>query len=1273
MGQGQERRRYARIPMNLEALISISGRPPIACTVKDFCIAGMFIQTDERQLRFINMHDRAALYFALVVGGERKDLQLNLQVCRVIPAGLGVAFHEPDPKTIGMLQGLAALNPAAAAPESMADTHKRFAPEFGRILPRLSALVESTAQLMTDEFVRQLGDAMFVAARDAKTNREATLYTDAQNAVRRRADTIKKQVPEILAKAAAILGNPLTDRATPSEVTSLSNLSLVDKEEFEEFLSVSEVVSELESKFKEPLRALSRRLGVLARRIMDDSGNPIGPAVVCNAFAEAMKGLLTTKATSDIAYKGLRRTIEPHLGKLYDAVNQLLIDNGILPVIEQDKLGFKPLGAAAGRKTNPPVAPVERTGNPRLSDTLNPLPVPNQPPPGPYERVAAAAAGRMGQMPGAPMAPGMAPAGMPPGMAPAAGQGMPAGGPPAGYAPPVGGVFPGGVAPAAPVMPAAFGGTGYQPAGGIPMMPGGAVTGASPAFPGMPGGGGYGGGVGLDATFGGFGYGPSVAVLPSFEQAYHTAQAQLALRRQVAPEFATAPAPGGQYFSSTQLANGLTSLQHALLDDAEPEFFDVDYIKQRLSAVLAAEGFGDHAIGQSESDAIEVIVSLFQALLHDSMLADFAKGQLKRLQPSVHKGALMDQEFFSSTQHPLRQLLNRVSLLRQEQGPEGQQYNARVRGLIDGINRDFDGNPEVVMPAVAELDDILREQRRRYEENVQQVVAGCNEQQIVLRERREKSGLKPGETTASQQELPPEWNRWLNRSKSLRVGDRLVMNANTRQAALVTLAWIGDDYNPYVFVDQRGTKSSTLTLQQVAMYLRRGLLKPLQDDGAAAVDRALFGVVNRLHEQVAEQANHDQLTGLLNRKSFTHAIDEKLPLAGKTDAPAVLCQVALDNLKAINERHGVEAGDGVLKRVAEAMQARYGKKAVTLGRLGGSELALYWERGGLQTAYKEVQELCATLNLIESLQEGDVMALKCAAGLMAVEDNLAKADDLLNLVNDACSSARAMPDKPIFIAGSDNRHRKHLEQMTTYVAKAIERDRLALLYQEVRGIGRTASPAAFVVVSAEDRNGKLVPPTLFSQAAANSERAYDVDLWALKHILAWMARNEDDVERFSAFIVPLSRAALDSESLANTIIAELMQTAVPPSKVCFEIADKDAVAKLTETADLVNTLREFGCQFILGEFGGARTNYEYLKELAVDYVSIQQDFIDEARQNAKDFAMAKSMNELIHFMGKLTIARQTAEASVADVAKDLGIDFIHDQTRATRLVITADA
>jgi diguanylate cyclase (GGDEF)-like protein len=1203
MDQGQDRRRNGRIPMNLDALISVGGRPPFACTVRDFCGAGMFIAVDARELRTVNPQDRATLYFAVVAGDERRELQLTLSVSRVIPSGLGVAFDDPDPATVELLQEIA--GPPPLDPESLTETQRRFAPEFARVLPRMSSLVEKTAEQLAVEFTRHLGDALFAAARDSKSNRDMSLFTDVQNELRRRADNITRRVPQTLVKAAAILGNPLAERAAPAPVTSLPNLSLVDKEEFEEFLSVSEAVSELETRHKEALHSLSRRLGVLARRPLSDADNPVGPAVVCHAFAEELKGMLTNRGVSDLAYKSLRRLAEPHLGRLYDDLNQLLIDNGIQPVLEQEKLAIKPLGAQ--RRADAPSPPLERTasgGLPSIHDEmLNRLSSTN-----PLQATSPA---------------GMATA--PPGGAPAPAFGM----------------------AATPWFPGVPGGQG---------LPGGLLHGGAATAP---------GGLGGEVAFGGFGYGPSVAVMPTLEQAYQTAQAQLALRRQLAPDLAATPVPDGATYSTAQLAHGLTGLQRALLEEPDPKLFDAEEIKERLAATLAAEGVGGRAIGQAESDAIEVIVGLFEALLRDSMLADFSKAQLKRLQPSVHRAALLDEDFFASTHHPLRQLLNRIALLRQEQGPDWQQLSDRVRGLLDSVSH----GPEAVQPVVSELDDIIREQRRRYESNVQQVIAGCNEQQAMLRERREKSGVRPGESTSSQQELSPEWNRWLNRSKALHVGDRMLMDANARQPVPVTLVWIGEEFNPYVFVDPRGAKVSTLTLQQVAMYLRRGLLKPLPDDGAAAVDRALFGVVNRFHEQAVEQAHHDTLTGLLNRKSFMHALEERLPATARSDTGTVLCQIAIDNLKAINEQHGLRAGDAILRRVAETLRNRYGKKPVTLGRLGGGEVALYWERGGLQAAYKDVQDLCATLNLIESLHDGDALPLKCVAGLMAVEDGAVKPVELLNAVGEACLTARGQHDKPVYIAGADSAHRKQLAQLMGYVAKAIEKDRLALLYQEVRAQGRDGAPAAFVVVSAEDRNGKLVPPTLFSQAAAASERAYDIDVWALKHTLGWMARNEEAVERFSAFIVPLSRAALVSDSLANTIIAELMQTAVPPSKICFEIADKDAVTKLTETADLVNTLREFGCQFILGNFGGARTNYEYLKELAVDYVSIQQDFIDDARQNQKDFAMAKSMNELIHFMGKATIARQTAEANVADLVKALGIDFIHDQTRATRLAI----
>jgi diguanylate cyclase (GGDEF)-like protein len=514
--------------------------------------------------------------------------------------------------------------------------------------------------------------------------------------------------------------------------------------------------------------------------------------------------------------------------------------------------------------------------------------------------------------------------------------------------------------------------------------------------------------------------------------------------------------------------------------------------------------------------------------------------------------------------------------------------------------------------------------------------------------------------------IPSELSRWIARAKAMRVGDRMEMNANTKSPYPVTLVWVGENFNPYVFADMQGQKSASLTLQQMAMYLRRGLIRSVLDEGDNAVERAMVGVVNRLHEAVAEEAAHDDQTGLQNRRAFIQAIETAL---AQQSSGAALAQISLENLKAVNDAHGVEVGDQLIKQLSDTLQHRFDKLPVVLGRMGGSEWGVFWSRGGLQPAYREVQALLEKLSSNELIvRDGVTVIPKLIAGMAGIDDELMNVEALVAAVNEACSTARAQTNQPIYVAGRDSRQRKQLEQMIGYVEKALSRERLALLFNEVRSLNNTGRPAARIVASAEDRNGKMISPGLFSQAVVASAHAFEIDSWTLKYTLRWMAMHTDELERFSAFIVPLSRASLAKDDLANLVVNELMESAVPPARVCFEIADKDAISKLNETADLINTLREFGCQFVLAEFGGGQTNYEYLKELAVDFVCIQSSFILDGRQDPKDLAMARSINELAHFMGKLTIGKLDSDPAILDMLREMKVDFVHDITRSTRLV-----
>jgi EAL domain-containing protein (putative c-di-GMP-specific phosphodiesterase class I) len=314
---------------------------------------------------------------------------------------------------------------------------------------------------------------------------------------------------------------------------------------------------------------------------------------------------------------------------------------------------------------------------------------------------------------------------------------------------------------------------------------------------------------------------------------------------------------------------------------------------------------------------------------------------------------------------------------------------------------------------------------------------------------------------------------------------------------------------------------------------------------------------------------------------------------------------------------------------------------------------------------------CFKLFAEDAVTVNDELLIPVAyAGITALEDGLTNAEQLVTIVSDACAIAKSTKEKPIYIAGSENKYRDQLEQMVTYIGKAFDRDRLVLLHQLVKSLtNENEPPALHMLVTAEDRNGKLVPPEFFEQALVNSERAFEVDQWRLKKSFRWIAANSDEVDNYSAVIVPLSHASVRRDDLANLIITELMDTAVPPGRIFFEIADRDAIANVTETAEFVRTLKEFGCRFVLDEFGSGQGNYDYVQELSVDFVTIDSGFIKDAAQNTKDFAMAKSINELIHFMGKKTIGKQDPSTSVVKVLREIGVDFVYDKSATHRIEV----
>lgn len=1290
---GVEQRRFARVPINLEGYLGVGERPPVPCTVRDFCLGGMFISADPAAYASAAPQSPAVLYFALMLDGEKRDFQLQLAVARVVAKGVGVTFARADDEAIPLLAQLAA--PVAEPPVPDDDIARAaqtadFDAAFARVREPLQALAAEHIGNLVERFLERVDEVLFARARDAGNNVDETRFIDGQREMRGRREKVRAEVPPKIAEAIRILGNPLSSAQRDPQALGLSDLSLIEKDEFEDFLAISEMVSELEPEFQQPLWELSRRFSHLANREVTDSNNPIGPGVLCNAVAESLKGLQSERSVTSVIYEVLRGVMSRHLEAFYAAANALLVEHGVLPVIERDKPAVRRRPAPSAGFDATEGEPASVAEQEQLADLM----------PGPegYQgRVAPAApAAPPGQVAAAMPAPppGAATGGVAAGGAPGGVQAAPPSPPPHAAGAPAAGQA---AAPASNVQaaPASLppGMVAAAPPGEVQVaptaVPPGAVQAAPADLPPVAAGAGatLGGGT---VPAGGWTVGPARYAAPLAQRAYTAAQAQLALRRQLDPVPAAGEGAAVGY-DTVQIVEGLGALQNAYAEGpAEP--LDVAELKQRIIGALTAAGVPPREVGGKAADAIEVVASLFGSLLQDALIAGSAKQELTRLQPSVHRAALLDSQFFDSPGHPVRQLIDRLARVRDGKSEGQQQRHARVHELVGRANREFRDDLGVFDELLDEIETILTEQEDEYRERVGSVVDSFEEQQRVLEARRGTS-LESTDSSAARSDLPEEWHKWLDRARQIEVGQRMLMNATSANPQVVSLVWKEPRNNLFVYVDEQGNKASTLTQQQVAMYLRRGILRPLGEDAAGtALDRAMFGVVDRFHRQVEEEATRDALTGFLNRRFFVEAIDAALP-DGETSAArnAAVCEIAIEDLGDVNEAYGKDVGDALIAAFAAELRRKLRGKDIAFGRLGGAALGVYWPNGGAAAAERKLRAALDALRGVAVASEtgasdgdpdatvdmqadvGDATVARAVkatfvVGVTGAEDGLVQGEGLLASAHQACAAAREAGPFTLHVSGAENQQRRQLEQLVVYANKALDRGVLTLHGQRVRSLADDEIlPALRVVVGALDRSDRQIPTQLFAPALARSTAASRIDLWAFEQTLAWLVDNDAALDDYALFIVPLSSMSLRDEDLASHLMGHFMQVAVPPGRICFELPDRDVVENVVGAGDLISTLKEFGCRFVLDEFGSGHANYDYIKEVDIDFVSIKSSFISDAGNNPKDFAMAKSINELVHFMGKKTIGKQAPGADLLHTMSEIGIDFVHDLTDSIQI------
>lgn len=412
--------------------------------------------------------------------------------------------------------------------------------------------------------------------------------------------------------------------------------------------------------------------------------------------------------------------------------------------------------------------------------------------------------------------------------------------------------------------------------------------------------------------------------------------------------------------------------------------------------------------------------------------------------------------------------------------------------------------------------------------------------------------------------------------------------------------------------------------------------------------------------QLSHQASHDDLTGLVNRREFERRLRRVLETCKIEPSQHALCYLDLDQFKVVNDTCGHVGGDELLRQLAGVLRQQL-RRRDTLARLGGDEFGILLEHCSVGRATELAGSLCAALAAHRFAWDKTCFRTSASAGLVPIGAHCSGIDQILAHADAACYAAKEAGGNRVQVFRIDDLdHERRAGEMrwVPRLQHALEQGGFELYCQELRALGDHRSGRCMeLLLRLKEPGGEAVSAGRFFPAAERFNLAPELDRFVLRRALDWLRERPRFVDGLDFIAVNLSGASLADLGFRKFAVEAIANSGLPARKLCFEITETAAIASISRALDLIRELKALGCRFALDDFGTGLSSLAYLKRLPVDMLKIDGAFVRDMLLEPVDMAMVRSINELSHVAGKLTVAEAVESAELLPPLMAMGVDY----------------
>ncbi len=408
-------------------------------------------------------------------------------------------------------------------------------------------------------------------------------------------------------------------------------------------------------------------------------------------------------------------------------------------------------------------------------------------------------------------------------------------------------------------------------------------------------------------------------------------------------------------------------------------------------------------------------------------------------------------------------------------------------------------------------------------------------------------------------------------------------------------------------------------------------------------------------ERLNYLAYYDITTGLPNRALFHDRLNQHLLAASENNSTVALLGVDLEQFRVINETLGRQAGDALLKQVAERLRGA-GLDANYLAHTGAGCFAVVLDNLQKETDVAHILERRINDPLRRPfVVEGTELRISARAGIALFPADGADADSLLRNAAAALEKAKLSGDKYLFYTPEINARVAENLSLENKLRQAVEKEEFVLHYQPKVELEKRAIVGVEALIRWQSPELGLVPPFKFIPLLEETGMILEVGAWVLRRAVLdhrhWMemglaapriAVNVSMIQLRQRDFIDDLRAVIGEDGRASGIDLEITESLIMDNV-------QDNITKL-------QTIREMGIGIAIDDFGTGYSSLAYLAKLPVQTLKIDRAFIITMLKDPNAMLLVQTMISLAHSLRLKVVAEGVDEEEQAKMLHLLRCD-----------------